>query len=570
MREEGLRAGALRRRLSRRRVVQGSLAIGGLGLAGCVPGNELPTRAPAAPTTAAAPAATAAAALAKPKYGGVLRSTIFGGVVNGDPHLGLSPVHYLDPILAYSGLMKFKHGKDIKPGGTYIPTGDLAESWDQPDDLTYVFKLRRGAKFQNLKPVNGREATSADVLYSYQRAIDLKFLAYLLSSIQKMETPDPYTFKVTLSEPNADFLANLSLNALAIVAKEAVEVNGDLKSGPNVGTGPWIVDSVDYTKGTCSFLRNPDYFIQGVPYVDRLENRGVPDASTVVAGFRGKELDVIANGLGPQDTEPIRKANPTEVVVTDTVLYGPADEWDFKSDAPPFNDPRVRKAVSLAINREELISGANAGFGALTSGVVVPDLSWMLPPETLKQLYQRDVATAKRLLAEAGQPNLAFEVIAPTYKGRVYVTMAEQIQAQLKDAGISMTIKALDPANFTGLVSQQGQFAAYIASAGNRPITNADLLGRYHSKGAVARIQTHYNNPKLDDLIDQQKVLSRDPAKRRALLEQIQRTVIEDNIIMGLSAAGQQILRWSYVKDFYVNGVASDSPNAFIEAWLDK
>jgi peptide/nickel transport system substrate-binding protein len=256
--------------------------------------------------------------------------------------------------------------------------------------------------------------------------------------------------------------------------------------------------------------------------------------------------------------------------VTDTVLYGPADEWGFKSDAPPFSDPRVRKAVSLAINREELLSGANAGFGALTSGVVVPDLSWMLPPETLKQLYQRDVAAARRLLSEAGQPNLAFEVIAPTYKGRIYVTMAEQIQAQLKEAGISMTIRSLDPANFTGLVSQQGQFAAYIASAGNRPITNADLLGRYHSKGAVAKIQTHYNNPKLDDLIDQQKVLSRDPAKRRAILEQIQRTVIEDNILLGLSAAGQQILRWSYVKDFYVNGVASDSPNAFIEAWLDK
>src|SRR5438477_485064 len=84
---------------------------------------------------------------------------------------------------------------------------------------------RRGGKFHNLPPVGGREVTSADVLYSYQRVQGLKSLASLLAGVQRMETPDPYTFKVTVAEPDADLLANLAASNLAVVAKEAVEVN---------------------------------------------------------------------------------------------------------------------------------------------------------------------------------------------------------------------------------------------------------------------------------------------------------------------------------------------------------
>src|SRR5262249_4908349 len=160
-----------------------------------------------------------------------------------------------------------------------------------PDDLTYIFKLRRGVKFQNLKPVNGREATSADVQYSYQRVIDLKTVSSLLAGVQKMETPDPYNFKITLSEPNAHFLTNISTVVMYVVAKEAVEVNGDLKNGPHVGTGPWIVESVTPGTRECYLVRNPDYFLKGLPYVDRLEFLRIPDPATVISAFRAKQLD---------------------------------------------------------------------------------------------------------------------------------------------------------------------------------------------------------------------------------------------------------------------------------------
>jgi ABC-type transport system substrate-binding protein len=385
-----------------------------------------------------------------------------------------------------------------------------------------------------------------------------------------METPDPYTFKITLSEPNADFLVNLANPGLSIAAREAVAVNGDLKNGPHIGTGPWIVESVDASTRNFVLVKNPDYFLKDFPYLDRIEFTRLIEPNTIISAFRAKQLDVIGNNLAPPQTEPVYKANPNEVSVIEYTLYGPSDELGFKSDAPPFNDPRVRKAVVLATDRQALIDGANAGFAIFTSGVFTPEVGWQLPPDVLKPLYKRDLDGAKRLLAEAGVPNLEFELTVPTYKGQVYVTMGEQLQAQLKEAGINIRLKPLDSVAYNGAVATQGTFTAYLANAGVRITANQDLLSRYHSQGPSTKIQTRYNNPKLDALIDQQRVLARDPAQRRALLEQIQRTVIDDNILVGISAANQQVLHWSYVKGFGVHGSIADPAAEWMETWLDK
>jgi peptide/nickel transport system substrate-binding protein len=562
--------------LSRRRVVQGGAALVGLGLAGCTASPSAPTAEPAAPATAglapgASPGAAAVAtpAAARPKYGGTLRTVTTDPGTNEDPHQLRSALTSMGVAMAYSGLMQFKHGRDIKPG-TYLPTGDLAESWEQPDDSTYIFRLRRGAKFQNRQPVNGREVTSADVLYSFQRAIDLKNLASLVASVQRMETPDPYTLKVTLSEPDADFLANISASALVVVAKEAVEASGTLEKGPHVGSGPWMVESVDPTTHAVVLVRNPGYFQQGLPYIERVEALTTPEPNTVIAAFRAKQLDVIGSGIQPQLTDPVYRANPNDIGVVDTPLYLAQDEIGFKSDAPPFSDARLRKAVVLAMDREALIGGSYNGFGRLTSGVLTPDPAWQLTPDTLKPLYKQDVAQARQLLAQAGQPNFEFELTVPTYGFMFWVTLAEQIQAQLKEAGITVKLKPLDAANFAGVVAQRGEFTAYIGSNGGRLTANQDLLNRYHSRGRATGIQTRYSNPRLDALIDEQRKLPRDPARRRALLEQIQRTVIEDNVIVSLASGLRQVLSWNYVKDFYVNGIMTDSPGAWLETWIDR
>src|SRR5262249_15553281 len=145
------------------------------------------------------------------------------------------------PYICYSQLLTYKWGPDIK-SPSYIPTGDLAESWTQADDTTYLFKLRSGVKWHNIAPVNGRELIAEDIIYSYERVRELKSQAGFLAGITKMEAVDKLTLKLTLDKPNPDVLDNLAQNKLSIVARERVEqTGGKLDESPLIGSGPFIL-----------------------------------------------------------------------------------------------------------------------------------------------------------------------------------------------------------------------------------------------------------------------------------------------------------------------------------------
>ena len=159
-----------------------------------------------------------------------------------DPHLTISYKTHILYTFSHSRLLKQRAGPAVVPG-TFPVEGDVAESWSQPNDTTYVFKLRKGVRWHNKPPVNGRELTSEDVKYSFERFATEKGNAnhYMMAALDKVEAPDKYTVKVTLKHPFAWFLDMVSNPmALAIVAREAVEKFGDLKKPEaTVGTGPW-------------------------------------------------------------------------------------------------------------------------------------------------------------------------------------------------------------------------------------------------------------------------------------------------------------------------------------------
>ena len=180
-----------------------------------------------------------------PKRGGTLRVRV-EDPVGFDPHLTLSFKTMQNLSFTHSRLVKVRAGSAVAPG-TLPLEGDLAESWSQSSETTYVFTLRRGVRWHPKPPVNGRELTSADVKYSLERFLTLKGnpSAYMLRAIDRVETPDGATVVIVLKEPNAWFLDMLA-NPMtaAIVAREVVEKFGDLRRAESViGTGPWMLES---------------------------------------------------------------------------------------------------------------------------------------------------------------------------------------------------------------------------------------------------------------------------------------------------------------------------------------
>ena len=180
-----------------------------------------------------------------PKRGGTLSIRTWDPP-HFDPFQTISYKTHIALSFTHSRLLKHKSGPSVVPG-TFPIEGDLAESWTQPNETTYVFKLRRGVKWHNKPPVNGRELTADDVVFSVNHFLTVKgnANAYMLKAVDKVEATDKYTVKFTLKEPFVWFLDMISNpHAVAIVAKEVLDKHGDFKKWESVvGTGPWMLDS---------------------------------------------------------------------------------------------------------------------------------------------------------------------------------------------------------------------------------------------------------------------------------------------------------------------------------------
>ena len=188
----------------------------------------------------------------------------------------------------YNALLKFNHdGTKILP--------DLAETWEQKDDVTYVFRLRQGVKFHNVPPVNGRELTSEDVKYSIERQMTnqpgkFQHAYFFLDKLASIQTPDKYTIVFKTKEPYAPFLNYIASPWTVIVAREVVEKHGDLQRHA-IGTGPFIMQEYRREQEAV-FVKNPNYFKKGLPYLDEVRLQYVIDPVAATAAFRGQQTDI--------------------------------------------------------------------------------------------------------------------------------------------------------------------------------------------------------------------------------------------------------------------------------------
>jgi peptide/nickel transport system substrate-binding protein len=234
-----------------------------------------------------------------PKRGGILRVRGFDPP-HFDPHIATANFTQSTLSFVYSKLVRHKVGGDVHPG-RFTVEPDLAERWEALDDTTYIFHLRQGVKWHNKPPVNGRELVAEDVKFTYDRFLTEKGNGnrYLLDDVDRIEVVDRYTVKFLLKEPFVWLIHVLAYPLSTwIVAPEVVQQYGDLKKVDTaIGTGPFILERYEPNVKSV-FKRNPDYYLEGQPYVDGVEWLVVPEESTGLAPGR---WTVVQAPAGPCD-----------------------------------------------------------------------------------------------------------------------------------------------------------------------------------------------------------------------------------------------------------------------------
>ena len=506
-----------------------------------------------------------------PKRGGILRVRGFDPP-NFDPQLTVAGFTQSTVSFVYSKLLRHKVGGDVPPG-TFILEPDVAERWEELDDTTYVFHLRKGVKWHNKPPVNGRELVAEDVKFSFDRFLTEKGNAdrYLLDSVDRVEVVDRYTVKFFLKEPYVWFLNVLAYpRGMWIIAPEVVQQFGDVKKAEAViGTGPFLLEHYEPNVKTV-FKRNPDYFRDGQPYVDGVEWLVIPDESTGLAMYRTGQLDCgpgINWAVRQQDLESLKKSHPH--LRYQDYLSQSGSVINMRTDMPPFNDVRVRRAISHAIDRQALIE-AVWGRGAPTAAVSRGLVEWSVPIDQLgagARYYEYDPKEARRLLAEAGFPKgFKTQLTVTSGLGRDLVDDAQLVQRFLKDVGIEAELK----------IQEYGAYAATTVQGKFEGLTRTPIGTTWEPDGRLYRAYAsdssrnvgHVDDAKLTAMLKEQR-RTKDMEARKKLIIDIQRYVAEQQYYVYLNSNTITTSWQPYVKNFAPNH-SFDYGNRAAALWLDR
>ncbi|MBI2887524.1 MAG: ABC transporter substrate-binding protein [Chloroflexi bacterium] len=545
---------------------------------GCAPSSQPASQAPASGAQESSATQTQLPpGVTKGKPGGTLRIMTTS---DADP-LGFDP--FATFTYRTHNALGFTHSSLIGipvPGdgfADYTPVPNLAEKWEWNDPKTLTVTLKKGIKWHNKPPVNGRELTSEDVKWTYERELNSSFTyRSLLESVASLETPDRYTIKFKLSDPNVDFLLNLSHQYQWILAKDAGDFGKDAKWGDFkdvktvIGTGPFMLERWQPNQGL-HFVKNPDYFKPGLPYVDRVEYIAVPDIATQLAALKADQVD-IGPVLAP-NVKTVTEGNPKLVVQKYQGTCG-GQLFQFRVDKPPFSDMRVRRALSLSIDREGYLKAFYNGEGDPMNGPIFrachPD-EWKLKPGQLgpgDEWFKYDPAKAKKLLGEAGFPSGidAGELLSTDGYGVTVVNQAEWLKATIETGGFKSRIVLKPYAEWltTGHAGLYDNIAFGAATA----YTAIDewTYGMLHSASAANKC--HCNDAELDKLLEQQR-LELNWEKRREILRQIQRLAADRIYYLWMPAGMSYQLHQPFLKNVFPKGLYQTGLR-YEQTWIDK
>jgi peptide/nickel transport system substrate-binding protein len=457
-----------------------------------------------------------------PDRGGTIIWAVHEGMPHFDIHVDGSYILAQPVGPLYNSLLTF----DLYNNEKIV--GDLAERWEvAPDGKQITFALRKGVKFHD-----GSDFTCADAKYSVEKLADPKRAAPALVAMMEnifvsATCRDDFTLLMALKQPSPAILALLA-DGHTVMMKADIAEQVDRKDPKFlVGTGPFKYKS--HTPGIdFRAERNPNYWKPGVPHIDGYQAVVMADLTKIFASFRARQLTMTGIGrhLEKPEADILNRDFPDAVVA-----LGPRAGWDsfvMHHGKPPFNDPRVRKAVALATDREKMIEIGAEGWGVL-GGYIGPHTPYGLPLEELKKYPQfgddmaKRQAEAKRLLAEAGYAR-GLDVELVLRRGPLYERGALSRQDDLKKVGINITITLLDTAGFRER-TQKGDFQAYTVLSAVT-IDEPDL---YYARLVCDSASNlgKYCNPEFDQLFQEQSQTF-DLQKRAEITRRMEHLLLQD------------------------------------------
>lgn len=541
-------------RTSRRRLIGGGVSFGlgaaALGIVGCGDddddggdtGGNGGGGAAASPTTGSGGSTAASSLPDHPlfkglpggKKGGKFVWAQADDPVGGDPHSHEEPGTQALTSPVHNCL--FFPWEDT-PGEQTI-VGELVEKWEQPSDTEVVLTLRKGVKWQDVGPVNGRDFVAKDVEYNLKRMVETRpenRLRGMFEPISGIELPDDHTVKLKLAHPFAPLFINLGFTWAQMVAREVVEA-GTIERTP-IGTGPFLLDK--WERGVrATYKRNPNYWKPGLPFFDELEMQILADRAVREAKYLAGEHDLGAvNVLGSKAEVISSQMSDIKGKVPSRFIEGKAAfssklHLYFNVATKPFDDERVRKAFAMAFNYDQMIAAFAAGRGLRTGEMSSGNAFWAAREADMPKF---DVAQAKALLEQAGQSGLKTENwVSPQYSG---TTLAPIMQGLLKQAlGIDVAPKTLENAQWISDV-YRAQKPYPLSSHGDWSFDDPDRTLReyYHSKGSAQH--QNLNDATLDKMLDDQR-RELDKTKRQELVRDIQKYMMDKAYTVPLFSIG--------------------------------
>ncbi|MBI2906929.1 MAG: ABC transporter substrate-binding protein [Chloroflexi bacterium] len=551
------------------RALTGLVAVIGL-LVGCAPAERKVTSVPAA--TAAPAGITPTPVPEKPKFGGILKWGASRLPARFDILTDATATGRIPMLPMYDQLVE----EDRSDPAKLAP--HLLEGWQISDDgRLLTLRVRKGVKFHD-----GALMTAQYVKFFLDVSTKLPekgapAYAYGLLSpqLRRTEAPDEYTVKVFFDYPRPSFLPSLAGGQAAVISKAAYE-RPDGLGGQPVGTGPFKYKLVK-SGVSLDLVRNPDYFIKDLPYLDGISVYAIPDAGTMRAAFAVGQVDILPLTPGvPRQALPSLKQQRPGI---GTVVGGPSVgsisfNWPHLAGTP-FKDVRVRKAVALAVDRENL-SKLLLGEWFAPQAALFPDGSkWLPSEEDLKQLpgyyvrrdKEEDRREARRLLAEAGFKD-GFQTTLMTQTIQAHADASVVLKAQLKEVGIDVEIKRLEAAAFHN-VRVGGDWALAFGTLAYIVDDPDSVLYSGYVKGG-GQNWAMYDNPRAGQLIDKQSRIL-DPLQRKKALQDVIQTILAEDVPVITVGTWMKLFAWrEYVKGWGAPQRSYYSGYSFRDVWLAR